>query len=172
MSLENDVKNIMESMNEEAYKVDTEVLTQVKPEDVVFDNEYVTIVEPKNKAAAQLYGRDTWTDPDLPGRRSSSWVTSRTDAEGNLWDTYAYHDSAPEDSARLKNYFHRFYIILPKSGNFVSDRKYAKLMIQAKENGERDVWDSTDHLISDADVDRIFSDWGIPWHGRRGRQQQ
>ena len=156
------------------FSIDDAIFDELKPEDVVFDNKFVTIVEAKSKAMAQFYGRNMWYVPGEGGHgRTSFWCVAYSgEHEGCYWDQYAYYDTAfvegDETKATRKDYYHRFYIILPKDIDFVDKKEHAKLIVQAKENGDRDVWDTDDRTMTEDAINGIFTQWDIPWEGRRG----
>lgn len=154
------------------FSIDDEIFDHLKKEDIVFDNKYVTIVEPKSKASAQFYGRNMWYDASGSHGRTSFWCVAYSgEHEGCYWDQYAYYDTAfvegDETKTSRKDYYHRFYIILPKDISMVDKKEHAKLIVQAKENGSREVWDTDDRTMSDDEIDKVFKMWEIPWEGRR-----
>ena len=73
-----------------------------------------------------------------------------------------------ELSSRGKSSFHKFYVVLPRNIEDVPDKLYSKLMIQAMENGDREVWDTSDQRMSDDNIRKVFAAFGnIPWAGKR-----
>jgi len=156
------------------FTIDDLIFDKLKPEDVVFDNKYVTIVEAKSKAMAQFYGRNMWYTPGSNQRTSFWCVAYSGEHEGCYWDSMAYYDTAfvegDETRTSRKSDYHRFYIVLPKDIGTVDKKEHAKLIIQAKEGEKREVWDTNDRQMSDGDIESVFNSWSIPWEGKQRRR--
>jgi len=153
------------------FTIDDEIFDHVKKEDVVFENKFVTVVEPKSKKMAQFYGRNMWYMPGSTSMRTSFWCVAYSgEHEGCLWDNYAYYDTAfvegDETKITRKDHYHRFFIVLPKDISFVDKKTHAKVIIQAKEDGTREVWNTEDVQMSESEVNKLFRDWDMPWEGR------
>lgn len=143
------------------FTIDTEVLKQLDPADVVFDNQYVAIVRPLTTEKSQLYGRNHRCNPNDPDAATAYWCTS-----------------VSKGYNRFLNYFQSsgdtFYIILPKNIDYVPEEKYTKVNVQvaaAPRGGDKTVWDFFDHTMEPAEADKLFKMWHIPFT-KKGKKSE
>lgn len=157
------------------FVIDEEMFDELKKEDIVFENKYVVIVEVKSKEMARFYGRNPWYDPTDRNSETGFWCVTYS-STSDYWNQYAYYDENYYDktipSYRGKNRYDRFYAIFPKDIEFVDDKRYAKVMLEADKDGERMVWDTANQApMDDSDVERLFAKWKIRWQGRKRPQE-
>ena len=148
--------------DDEPVPVDEGIFKLIDPDDIVRDNEYMTMVKAESLEKAQLYGRNHLYDPKDSKSIDCPWCIGYT-TRSNMWKTY-YGTNG--DS---------FYIILPKASEYVPDKLYYKIIIEAKANykgGVRIVWNYTDVQMDEAAIAKLFDFWEIPWAGKDGKQEE
>lgn len=150
------------------FEIDDEIFSLIDPKDIIFQNSRVVIVHPKTIEKSQLYGRDHEYDPKCSGSRDAAWCTSYK-SRSNLFTSY--HTNRGDS----------FYIILPKSVKFLPkdekglpDKNFTKLNVEQMQDGDRKVWDWNDSPLSDSDISRAMSSFGLSWDGPKytGKNKQ
>jgi len=156
----NRMLNQAEGKDWKDFTIDEDVLNEIDPADVVYDNKYVVIVKPLTTESSQKYGRwpKDWGDSNKLG---AAWCTSYTKGYNRFISYY-------------QNGGDTFYIVLPKNVSYVPEKKYAKVNLQVGtvQSGEHITgWDFEDHTMDEADVKKILKMWKIPFGGKEKKKK-
>lgn len=182
------------------FTIDDDILTKVDPEDVTFGNNKVVAVsiEPQAMSAEWLNllaKSEVEQTPELKEKlkQEAGELLAKIDAEvirkSQLYGRGIDGQEASHCIAYLKrenqlfkgqSYFAkggRFYFILPKDIQYVSNRKYTKVCVQVdpyyEKETEKDpvhmsVWDWNDNKMCETEWHELFRYWGIPIHKTDG----
>ena len=133
--------------------IDHDIFKEIDPNDISFDNKYVMIVKPTTIEKAQLYGRNHLYNPENSNSHDSFHCISYVKYTNQFSDYY-------------QNNGNTFWFVLPKEAKYVPKKLYTKICIQVgkKPDERRTVWDWDDYTMPDADVDKLFKKWHIPWN--------
>jgi len=155
------MKEEEEGIFKKDFTIDDEILTQIKPEDLVFETPKVVVVCPVShaedsvkqeeelRAKNKLYGR--YHEP-IPGKPDAPWCTHWT-TQTNLLRSYYFKEG------------NTFYIILPKDVEYVPEQRFTKVNMQVEKDGSCTLWDFYDNRVDHADAMKLMKDWGIPFKG-------
>ena len=143
---------------DEPVPIDTDIFNHIDPDDFVFENDYIMIVNPKTKEKMQLYGRNHLHDPENPSdaQRYCYWCVGYKNQGTNLWSNYYGNQGAC------------FYVVLPKDSDYVTDIVYYKVAIEAQpyyKGGRRNVWGFHDVMLNSDEAKKLFDFWDIEWDG-------
>ena len=138
---------------EKKFVIDTEVLKEIDPADIAYQNKNVVIVKPLTTEKSQLYGRNHRCKKDDASGATAYWCIATTTGYNRFLSYF-------------QNSGDTFYFILPKSIDVVPEERFTKMAVQvasAPRGGGRTVWDFFDHTLTEEEADKLFQMWKIPY---------